>query len=161
MTAFSITGEIWLSRSRIRLRLPVRRATSVLSLSSAYRTEFSAFLYSAWLSSAGRSLATAMSIPNTVETRARQARPKRMNASRSFFTRVRGGWGGGPPLPACGPGSTGAAVGVRGSVDVGGSFIYGGSGRETRAPRSVLRRPARARPYARALDEGGSLALGR
>jgi hypothetical protein len=95
-------GEISPSLTRMRLRFPVSLAIRVhfsgKSLqSSAKRIEFSAASNSAWFSSDGRSLATAISIPNTVETTASEHRPSNTNASRSFFSLgfVRRGGGGG------------------------------------------------------------------
>ena len=56
-------------------------------------------MYCARFSRLGRSLATAISIPKTVEIRARTERPKITSARRSFFSF--GLRGGGPPPFAC------------------------------------------------------------
>jgi hypothetical protein len=59
---------------------------------SAYRTEFSARSYCARFSRLGRSLETAISIPNTVEISARMDSPPNTSARRSFFSLgLRGG----------------------------------------------------------------------
>ena len=60
-------------------------------------------IHRAWFSSEGRSLATAIIIPNTVETRASVERPARISASRIFFSfgrpRALGGGTARPPGP--------------------------------------------------------------
>jgi hypothetical protein len=63
---------------------------------SAYSTEFSARSYWARFSRLGRSLATAISIPKTVEITARMERPPNTSPSRSFFSF---GLRGGGPAP--------------------------------------------------------------
>src|SRR3954466_13882780 len=110
-------GEIWDWVSRMRFLLPVRRAILLWLPSAASRIEFLAARYSWRFSSAGRSLATAMSIPNTVETSA--SSPSRTSTvSRRIFFRRRLGAAGAPPFSevGCGPAAgLGRRVGVRGS----------------------------------------------
>ena len=66
----------------MRLRFPVRTA-SCRPVSSS-RTELREFLYSWRFSRLGRSWATAIIIPKTVETTASAARPARISAIRSL-----------------------------------------------------------------------------
>jgi hypothetical protein len=60
---------------------------------SAKSREFSARSYCARFSRLGRSLATAISMPNTVEMNARSERPAITRARRSFFSFGLGGGG--------------------------------------------------------------------
>src|SRR4051794_34844727 len=120
MSAFLMFGEMSVGLTRIRLLFPVRVASG-LSLAET-SVEFLALRYSARFSSAGRSLATAMSIPNTVETRASAARPRRISASRSFLSLGfrRGGEG---LLPSGWTIGSSPNAGVRSSVGVCGSSM--------------------------------------
>src|SRR4051812_106698 len=77
----------------MRLLLPVSLAMVERGLSSANRSELRAARYSAAFSSAGRSLETAVIIPNTVEISASRPRPARISARRSRLS-----------LGLCGPG---------------------------------------------------------
>src|SRR6202011_4259664 len=87
---------------------------------SSYRIDFSAYLYCDLFSSCGRSDATAIIIPNTVETNASMVMPSRINASLSLRTLGFGGRSA-SPFPrrrhrrfggANGTGATGALAGV-------------------------------------------------
>src|SRR4051812_17146057 len=134
MTAFLILGEICGEVSRMRLSLPVSLATWVRPL-PASSTEFLAARYSALFSSAGRSLATAMSIPKTVETPASSVRPTATKPRRSFLSLRLGGGGGG--LPSTSPTGPRAGVGRTGTVGV-----VGDSGiRQTEGGTALRRRP--------------------
>src|SRR3954471_5105706 len=147
--------------TRMRFWLPVSLAIRVWP-SAASSTEFLAERNSALFSNEGRSLATAIIIPKTVDTQASTARPNRMKASRSFFTFGRGA-SGGPPLAAISEPS--AAAGGRRSVGVGGSFIVGTPRTEGKSARVEHGgggiRPVRRKALARGSDGGGSLALSR
>src|SRR4051794_34960424 len=110
ITAFLTFGVIWPSATRMRFWLPVSLAISrhfgslwpgfLQPQSSAYRTEFFALSYWARFSRLGRSLATAISIPKTVEISASTDRPPITRPRRSFFSF---GFGGGGPEPfGCG-----------------------------------------------------------
>ncbi len=90
--------------TRMRFWLPVRVASAGLFLPSGKTWEFWARLNSALFSSAGRSLATAIIIPNTVETPARTSRPTTISVTRSFLTfgLALGGAPLGPDAPGAG-----------------------------------------------------------
>src|SRR3954468_11727759 len=116
----------------MRLRLPVSFPIEPPLLSPSfghsgprgYRTELRAARYWASLSSEGRSLATAISIPNTVEMSASTDSPTITSARRSFLSFGLGGAGGGGGVPFP-PERTNRGLGVdEGSVmDVGGSCM--------------------------------------
>src|SRR5687767_15115100 len=108
-TAFLMFGEIWFDSSRILFSL--LESVPIRSPLTSRTTVFLEARNWAKFSSAGRSEATAIIIPKTVETPARMLRPTSTSAKRSFFIRglppppdplpiAVGGGGGGGRVPA-------------------------------------------------------------
>src|SRR3954451_16185941 len=96
----------WLTRMRFDVPVSVPIGLPLTSR----KTEFLDRLYSWRFSREGRSWATAIIIPKTVETQASMPRPATIRARRSLYPRGR--VSGGPPLPP--PNSAGSASGGTG-----------------------------------------------
>src|SRR5215217_8377962 len=144
MMACFITGAIWLSFSRIRFWLPVRRPRG--SPRRSTMTE----LVADGSSSSGRSEATAIIIPNTVETIA--SRPKPASSAKTRSLRMRSETlGGSSPLAYSG--RSGMTRGSLSSATAAEWVGLSGSIRGAAGPR--------APPHALACGRAATLALGR